>query len=86
MQLVLDGVILPLKTQVSSLGVFLDSSLSLDAQILAVARSAFAQLKLVCQLCLFLERSDLVIVIHALVASQLYVGLPLEGVRKLQQI
>ena len=72
--------------------VLLDSSLSLDAQVLAVARSAFAQLKLVCQLHLFLERSDLAMVTHALVTSWLdycnllYVGLPMESVWKLQQI
>ena len=39
MQPVLDGVTLPLKIQVCSLGVRLDSSPSLDAQVSAVARS-----------------------------------------------
>ena len=72
------------------LGVFLDSSFSLGAQVPAVAKSAFAQLKLVCQLQQFLERSDLATVTHALITSQLdyrnalYVGLPVEGIRKLQ--
>ena len=69
MQPVLDGVIFPLKTQVYSLGVFLDSSVSLNAQVSTVARSAFAQLKLLCQLHTFLERSDLVTEKHALVTS-----------------
>lgn len=45
---VLDGMTLPLKTQVSSLGLLLDSSLSLDTRVSAKARSAFALLKLVC--------------------------------------
>ena len=63
---VLDGVTLPLKTQVHSSGVLLDSCLSLDVQVSAVARSAFAQLKLVH---LFLEMSDLATVTHALVTS-----------------
>ena len=44
MQPVLDGDTLPLKTQVCSLGMLLDSSLSLDGQVLAVARNAFAHL------------------------------------------
>ena len=70
-RLVRDGVTLPLKTQVRSLGVLLDSALSLDAQVLAVARSAFAQLKVVCQLRPFLGMSDLAMVTHALVTSRL---------------
>ena len=48
-QHVLDGVTLPLKTQVPSLDVLLDSSLNFrtHAQVSGMARSAFAQLKLV---------------------------------------
>ena len=53
-QLVLDGVTLPLKTQVHSFCVLLDSALSLSA----VARSASAQLKLVHQLSTYLEMLD----------------------------
>uniref|UniRef100_A0A803SLJ1 Reverse transcriptase domain-containing protein n=1 Tax=Anolis carolinensis TaxID=28377 RepID=A0A803SLJ1_ANOCA len=49
-QPVLDGVALPLKSQVRSLGVLLDSALTLEAQVSAVAGRAFAQLKLVRQL------------------------------------
>ena len=88
----LDRVTLPLKTQVHSLGVLLNSALSLDTEVSAVARSAFAQLKLVRQLCPFLEMLDLATVTHALVTSQLdccntlYVGLPLKSVRKLQLV
>ena len=68
-QPVLNGVAHPLKTQMCSLGVLLDSSLSLDVQVLVVAWSAFAQLKLVCQLHPFLERSDLAMVMPALIPS-----------------
>uniref|UniRef100_A0A803SSU4 Reverse transcriptase domain-containing protein n=2 Tax=Anolis carolinensis TaxID=28377 RepID=A0A803SSU4_ANOCA len=92
LQPVLDGVALPLKTQVRSLGVLLDSSLSLEPQVLAVARRAFAQLRLVRQLRPFLGRSDLATVVHALVTARLdycnalYVGLPLKTARKLQLV
>uniref|UniRef100_A0A803TFX4 Reverse transcriptase domain-containing protein n=1 Tax=Anolis carolinensis TaxID=28377 RepID=A0A803TFX4_ANOCA len=92
LQPVVDGVALPLKTQVRSLGVLLDSSLSLEPQVSAVARGALAQLKLVRQLCPFLGRSDLAMVVHTLVTARLdycnalYVGLPLKTSRKLQLV
>ena len=88
----LDGVTLHLKTQVRSLGVLLDSALSLDVQVSALARSAFSQLKLVHQLHPFLAMSDLATVTHALVTfrldhcNMLYMGLPLKSVRKLQLV
>uniref|UniRef100_A0A803SZI2 ribonuclease H n=1 Tax=Anolis carolinensis TaxID=28377 RepID=A0A803SZI2_ANOCA len=91
-QPVLDGVTLPLKAQVRSLGVLLDSGLTLEAQVLAVAGRVFAQLKLVRQLRPYLEKSDLTMVVHVLVTSRLdycnalYVGLPLKTVRKLQLV
>ena len=69
MQPVLDEVALLLKTQVYSFGVLLDLPLSLDAQVSAVARSTFAQIKLKRQLCPFLERSDVALVSHVLVTS-----------------
>uniref|UniRef100_A0A803TBP9 Reverse transcriptase domain-containing protein n=1 Tax=Anolis carolinensis TaxID=28377 RepID=A0A803TBP9_ANOCA len=47
LQPVLDRVTLSLKTQVRSLGVILDSSLSLEPQVSVMARGAFAQLRLV---------------------------------------
>ena len=46
MQPVLYGATLPLITQICSLGECLDSPLSMDIQVLVVARSACAQLKL----------------------------------------
>ncbi|XP_062822834.1 uncharacterized protein LOC100554203 isoform X4 [Anolis carolinensis] len=91
-QPVLDGVALPLKSQVRSLGVLLDSVLMLEAQVSAVAGRAFAQLKLVRQLRPYLVKSDLTTVVHALVTSRLdycnalYVGLPLKTAQKLQLV
>uniref|UniRef100_A0A803TYG3 Reverse transcriptase domain-containing protein n=1 Tax=Anolis carolinensis TaxID=28377 RepID=A0A803TYG3_ANOCA len=82
----------PPKAQVRSLGMILDSSLSLEPQVSAVARGAFAQLKLVRQLHPYLGKPDLATVVHALVTSHLdycnavYVGLPLKTVRKLQLV
>ena len=87
----LNGVTLPLKGQVRSLGVHLDSQLSLENQVIT-AKSAFAQLRLVCQLKPYLCRSDLIKVVQALVISRLdycnalYVGLPLRTARKLQLV
>ena len=57
-----------------------------------VVASQLAQLKLVCQLCPFLERSGLATVTPTLDTSQmdycntLYVGLLMESVRKLQWV
>ncbi|XP_053169630.1 uncharacterized protein LOC128353010 [Hemicordylus capensis] len=89
---VLDGVALPLKEQVRSLGVLLDPALLLEAQVEAVARGAFAQFRLVRQLRPFLKKADLATVTHALVTSRLnycntlYVGLPLKNNQKLQLV
>ena len=88
-QPVLDGVALPLKEQVRSLGVLLEPSLSLEAQVALVAWSAFYQLRLVAQLRPYLDRDNLASVVHALVTSKLnyrntlYMGQPLKMVQKL---
>ncbi|KAF7251687.1 putative RNA-directed DNA polymerase from transposon BS [Varanus komodoensis] len=50
LNLVLNGVALPLRDKVHSLGVLLDPELSLEAQVMALARSAFLQLRLIHQL------------------------------------
>ncbi|KAF7250183.1 putative RNA-directed DNA polymerase from transposon BS [Varanus komodoensis] len=90
--LVLNGVSLPLRDKVSSLGVLLDPELSLEAQVTAVARSAFLQLRLIHQLRPYLEYNCLATVRHTLVTSRLdfcnalYVGLPLKTVRILQLV
>ncbi|KAF7249279.1 Peroxisome proliferator-activated receptor gamma coactivator 1-beta [Varanus komodoensis] len=92
LNLVLNGVALPLRDKVCSLGVLLDPELSLEAQVTAVARSAFLQLQLIHQLRPYLEYDCLATVTHALVTSHLdfcnalYVGLPLKMVRILQLV
>ncbi|KAF7248216.1 Polypeptide N-acetylgalactosaminyltransferase 13 [Varanus komodoensis] len=55
--LVLNGVALPLRDRVHSLGVLLNPELSLEAQVTAVARSAFLHLQLIHQLRPFLENN-----------------------------
>ncbi|KAF7236632.1 Ectonucleotide pyrophosphatase/phosphodiesterase family member 7 [Varanus komodoensis] len=90
LNLVLNGVALPLRDKVRSLGVLLEPELSLEAQVTAVARSAFLQLWLILQLHPYLEYDCLATVTHALVTSRLdfcnvlYVGLPSKTVRILQ--
>ncbi|KAF7251566.1 Zinc finger FYVE domain-containing protein 26 [Varanus komodoensis] len=90
--LVLNGVALPLRDKVRSLGVLLDPELSLEAQVTVVARSAFLQLRLINQLRPYLEYDCLAMVTHALVTSHLdfcnalYLGLPLKTVRILQLV
>ncbi|KAF7252275.1 Succinate dehydrogenase assembly factor 3, mitochondrial [Varanus komodoensis] len=92
LNLVLNGVALPLRDKVRSLGVLLDPELSLKAQVTAVARSAFFQLRLIHQLRPYLENDCLATVTHALVTSRLdfcnafYVGLPLKMVWILQLV
>ncbi|KAF7253150.1 hypothetical protein EYD10_01179 [Varanus komodoensis] len=92
LDLVLNGVALPLRNKVCGLGVLLDPELSLEAQVTAVARSAFLQLRLIHQLHPYLENDCLAIVTHALVTSRLdfcnalYVGLPLKTVWILQLV
>ena len=46
-QSMLNGAILPLKTQNCNLGIILDSSLNLDVHVSMVIRSTSAQLKIV---------------------------------------
>uniref|UniRef100_A0A670HMU9 Reverse transcriptase domain-containing protein n=1 Tax=Podarcis muralis TaxID=64176 RepID=A0A670HMU9_PODMU len=90
--LVLNGVTVPLKDQVRSLGVILDSQLSMEAQVKSVSRAAVYQLHLVRRLRPYLPADCLARVVHALVISRLdycnalYVGLPLKVTRKLQLI
>lgn len=61
-------------------------------EVQTVARSAYYQLRLLWQLCSFLDNRDLAMVIHALVISSLnyyntvQVGLPLKMSRKLQLV
>lgn len=68
---VLDGVTLPLKEQVHSLGVLLDLSVPLEAQMASVAWIAFYQLRLLAQMCPYMDRESLASVFYALVMSRL---------------
>lgn len=51
--------------------VFLDWWLLLEKHVTVMAKRAFSQLHIRCQLCLFLDQGALLIVIHTLVTSQL---------------
>lgn len=88
----LDGIALPQTDPVHNLGVLLDSRLLLEEQVAAMARRAFAQLRVVHQLRPFLDRDALRTVTHALVISRIdycnafYMGLPLKSIRKLQLV
>ena len=90
--LVLNGVTVPLKYQVQSLGVILDLQLSTEVLVNSVSRGAVYQLHLVHRLRPSLPTDCLARVVHALVISRLdycnalYVGLPLNVTRKLQLI
>lgn len=82
----LDGVVFPFKGQVHSLGVLLNPGLMLDKQVAAVGKNAFRQLRPL------LGRTDLVLMMHALVTCKLdscnahYVGLPLKNVWRLEVV
>ena len=67
----LDGITLPLKDRVRSLGVLLDPSLTLEAQVDSVSRGAFLQLQRIYQLCPYLDEQILAAVTHALVTTRL---------------
>ncbi|KAF7237070.1 Semaphorin-4D [Varanus komodoensis] len=77
---------------IHTLGLVLDPELPLESQVTAVARSAFLQLRLVYQLCPYLDEHCLATVTHALVTSRmdycnaLYLGLPLKMVRILNLV
>lgn len=62
---------LPQRDPVHNLGVLLVSQILLNEQVAVVARRAFAQPRLVHQLCLFLNWQVLFSVIYALVTSKL---------------
>ena len=68
----LDGVTLPLKDRVHSLGVLLDPGLILEAQVDSVSRGAFLHLRRIYQLCPYLDERSLATVTHALVTTRLH--------------
>uniref|UniRef100_A0A8D0BC31 Reverse transcriptase domain-containing protein n=1 Tax=Salvator merianae TaxID=96440 RepID=A0A8D0BC31_SALMN len=88
----LGGELLTSSEKVCNLGVLLDPQLTLEHHLSAVARGAFAQVRLVHQLRPYLDRESLLTVAHALITSRidycnaLYMGLPLKSVRRLQVV
>ena len=88
----LDGTPLTISTTVKNLGVILDTSLSMEAQITKVAHQAFYHLHQAKLLAPYLSSDDLATVIHATVTSRLdycnslYAGLCLTLTRKLQLV
>ena len=88
----LDGTQLTPVPSVKSLGVILDSSLTMEAQVANVTRVAFFHLRQARLLVPYLSAPNLATVIHAMVTSRLdfcnslYAGLPLNLLRKLQLV
>lgn len=63
------------------MGALLHPILCVEFQVVAVARVAFTQLQLVCQLQPFLKKSYLAAVTHGLVTSQLVYSKALDSLR-----
>ena len=88
----LNGVTVPLKDQVHSLRVILNSQLPIEVQVNSVSRAAVYQFHLVLRMRPSLPADCLARVVHALVISRLdycnvlSVGLPWKVTRKLQLI
>lgn len=81
----LDGVVPTRKADIHSLGILMDKELVLEVQVVAMSRSVYYQLRLLCQLHPLLDKTFLVMVTHALISSKLdyckffYVGLHLKA-------
>ena len=69
--LVLNGITVPLKDQLCSLGVILDSQMSMEAQVNSVSMAALYQLHLVHRLRPYLPADCLARGVHARVISHL---------------
>ena len=67
----MNGVALPLRHRVHSLGVLLDPSLTLEVQMDSVARGAFLHLRKLYQLRPYLDKQSLMTVTHTLVTSHI---------------
>ncbi|XP_060542108.1 uncharacterized protein LOC132710271, partial [Pantherophis guttatus] len=82
----------PITERARNLGVLLDARLSLEEHMMAVARGAFYQVRLIRQLRPFLDQDFLCTVTQALVTSRLdycnalYMGLPLGCTWRLQLV
>uniref|UniRef100_A0A803SW27 Reverse transcriptase domain-containing protein n=1 Tax=Anolis carolinensis TaxID=28377 RepID=A0A803SW27_ANOCA len=85
-----NGAALSPSPTVKSLGVVLDSQLTMEAQVAAASKQAFFHLRQARQLAPYLSDEALATVIHATVMSRLdycnglYVGLPMSTSRKLR--
>uniref|UniRef100_A0A803U0W5 Reverse transcriptase domain-containing protein n=1 Tax=Anolis carolinensis TaxID=28377 RepID=A0A803U0W5_ANOCA len=85
-----DGAALSPSPTVKSLGVVLDSQLTMEAQVAAASKQAFFHLRQARQLAPYLSDEALATVIHATVTSRLdyfnalYVGLPMSTTRRLR--
>uniref|UniRef100_A0A8C6YEM4 Reverse transcriptase domain-containing protein n=1 Tax=Naja naja TaxID=35670 RepID=A0A8C6YEM4_NAJNA len=90
--LVMGEEVLPPVDRARNLGVLLDSWLKLEEQVGAVARGAFAQVRLVRQLRPYLDWDALCTITQVLMVSRLdycnalYLGLPLHTTRRLQLV
>uniref|UniRef100_A0A803SMB9 Reverse transcriptase domain-containing protein n=1 Tax=Anolis carolinensis TaxID=28377 RepID=A0A803SMB9_ANOCA len=88
----LDGEVLRPSSLVKSLGVLLDPSLTMQAQVSAVTKTAFFHLRQARRLAPYLSRDNLATVIQATVISRLdycnalYIGLPVSVIRKLKLV
>uniref|UniRef100_A0A803TLI7 Reverse transcriptase domain-containing protein n=1 Tax=Anolis carolinensis TaxID=28377 RepID=A0A803TLI7_ANOCA len=85
-----DGAVLSPSPTVKSLGVVLDSQLTMEAQVAAASKQAFFHLRQARQLAPYLSDEALATVIHATVTSRLdycnalYVGIPMSTTQKLR--
>uniref|UniRef100_M3XJ80 Reverse transcriptase domain-containing protein n=1 Tax=Latimeria chalumnae TaxID=7897 RepID=M3XJ80_LATCH len=90
--LTINGEILKVVKVTKSLGVFLDSSLTMERQISSVVSVGFFHLRNIKKLCPFLPHDSLATLMHAFVSSRidycnaLYAGLPLKLIRRLQLV
>ncbi|XP_078248725.1 uncharacterized protein LOC140706526 [Pogona vitticeps] len=86
------GVTLTVKSEVRSLGVHLDPTLTMETQVASMVCSAYFYLWRIAQLHPYLDVGALPTLVHALVilrldyCNTLYVGLPLRLMRKLQMV
>ena len=86
------GVTFPMKNEVCSLGICLDSDHTMETQVASVVWTAHFHLRRIAQLRPYLDVGALTKLIHALVISRidycsaLYMGLPLRLMCKLQMV
>ena len=88
----LDGSALWFRYQVCTLGILLDPALCWESQVATMSRSAFHQLRLIAQLCPYLDERSVRTLMQALVISGIdycnvhYMGLPLGLIQENQWV